>query len=54
MGFNPATVVQQERTCVYNNEQKLQSVTHSESGMSLCWYHFDETVKDKTDAMGQK
>jgi RHS repeat-associated protein len=51
--LNPATVVQ-ERTFVYNNEQRLQSVTHPESGTTSYSYNFDGTVKDKTDAMSQK
>ena len=53
MGFNPAAVVQ-ERTFVYNNDRRLQSVTHPESGTSSYSCQFDGTVKDKTDAMGQK
>ena len=52
MGFNPATVAQ-ERTFTYNNEQRLQSVTHPESGTTSYSYNFDGAVKDKTDAMGQ-
>jgi YD repeat-containing protein len=51
--LNPATVVQ-ERTFVYNNEHRLQSVTHPESGLTSYDYYGDGSVMRKTDANGQK
>ena len=50
--LNPATVVQ-ERTFVYSGEQRLQSVTHPESGTTTYAYKPDGSVLSKTDAKGQ-
>ncbi|MBI2685178.1 MAG: RHS repeat-associated core domain-containing protein [Acidobacteria bacterium] len=54
LGSNPATVTQ-TRTWVYDGTtQRLNSVTHPESGTTSFTYNSDGTLLRKTDQKGQK